>query len=198
MATSRLSFSYSQSRVHVYKDKVLGMGSFGTVCKAKVDDFICAAKSLQPLLSGGESVTQKFREECEFLSALRHPNVVQYLGVHEDPDTRQPLLLMELMNDENLTQFLDNFPCLLPFHVEVNICHDVAQALAYLHSNRVIHRDLSGSNVLLMGNALKAKICDFGTARLLDLTPGYRQALTMCPGNPAYMPPEALRDNPIL
>ena len=42
MATSRLRFSYSQSRVHVYKDKVLGMGSFGTVCKAKVDDFICA------------------------------------------------------------------------------------------------------------------------------------------------------------
>ena len=172
------------------------MGSFGTVCKAKVDDFICAAKSLQPLLSGGESVTQKFREECEFLSALRHPNIVQYLGVHEDPDTRQPLLLMELMNDENLTQFLDNSPSLLPFHVEVNICHDVAQALAYLHSNRVIHRDLSGSNVLLMGNVLKAKICDFGTARLLDLTPGYRQVLTMCPGNPAYMPPEALRDNP--
>ena len=103
---------------------------------------------------------------------------------------------MELMNDENLTQFLDNSPSLLPFHVEVNICHDVAQALAYLHSNRVIHRDLSGSNILLMGNALKAKICDFGTARLLDLTPGYRQALTMCPGNPAYMPPEALRDNP--
>ena len=171
------------------------MGSFGTVCKAKVDDFICAAKSLG---HGGESasIAQKFREECEFLSALRHPNIVQYLGVYEDPESRLPLLLMELMNDENLTQFLDNSPSLLPFHVEVNICHDVAQALAYLHSNKVVHRDLSGSNVLLMGNALKAKVCDFGTARLLDLNPSYRQSLTMCPGNPAYMPPEALRDNP--
>ena len=178
------------------------MGSFGTVCKAKVDDFICAAKSFHPALlttgTGGESasVTQRFQEECEFLSSLRHPNIVQYLGVYEDRDSKLPLLLMELMNDENLTQFLDNSPSLLPFHIEVNICHDVAQALAYLHSNKVIHRDLSGSNVLLMGNALKAKVCDFGTARLLDLSPSYRRALTMCPGNPAYMPPEALRDNP--
>ena len=178
------------------------MGSFGTVCKAKLDDFVCAAKSLintAPSRDGRDSaasLAQKFLEECDFLSTLRHPNIVQYLGVCEDPDSRQPLLLMELMNDENLTQFLDNSPSLLPFHVEVNICQDLAQALAYLHSNKVVHRDLSGSNVLLMGNALKAKVCDFGTARLLDLTPSYRQTLTMCPGNAAYMPPEALRDNP--
>ena len=68
-----------------------------------------------------ESTPRWDHEECEFLSALQHPNIVQYLGVHEDPDTRQPLLLMELMNDENLTKFLDNSPSLLPFHVEVNM-----------------------------------------------------------------------------
>ena len=169
-----------------------------------MDDFICAAKSLQPMhramvVAGraSDSDAKRFQKECEFLSALKHPNIVQYLGVREDPVSKIPLLLMELMNDENLTQFLANSPRLLPFHVQVNICHDVSRALSYLHSNKVIHRDLSGSNVLLIGNALKAKICDFGTAMLLEINPSsYHQSLTMCPGNPAYMAPEALRDNP--
>ena len=193
----RFDFSYTKSTVHVHRDQVLGVGSFGTVCKACVDDFVCAAKTLHPMLTaGGDAVATRFRQECDFLCALKHPNIVQYLGVFEDPASRQPLLLMELMNDENLTQFLDKSPRLLPFHLQVDILHDVAKALAYLHSNNVIHRDLSGSNVLLLGNALKAKVCDFGVSRLLDISPGYRQSLTMCPGNPAYMPPEALRDNP--
>ena len=203
MAGHRFCFDYSRSTVRIYRDQVLGMGSFGTVCKAKCDDFICAAKSLHSLLTGpnhgdGEAadVAKRFQQECDFLCALRHPNIVQYLGVYQDPDSRTQVLLMELMNDENLTQFLHNSPSLLPFHLEVNICHDIAQALTYLHPNKVIHRDLSGSNVLLIGNALKAKVCDFGTAKLLDINPSYRQVLTMCPGNLAYMPPEALRENP--
>ena len=195
----RLSFSYSQSSVHVYTDQVLGTGSYRRVYKAKVDNFICATKALHPVLSAGcasDSGARRFQEECEFLSALKHPNIVQYLGVHVDPVSKLPLLLMELMNDENLTQFLANSPRLLPFHVQVNISHDVSQALSYLHSNRVIHRDLSGSNVLLIGTVLKAKVCDFGMAKLLEINPSYRQSLTMCPGNAAYMAPEALRDNP--
>ena len=198
----RFNFDYSQSTVRVYSDEVLGMGSFGTVYKAKVDNFICAAKTLHFQLTAGQgedsaSVARRFQQECELLSSMRHPNIVQYFGVYEDPSTRQPLLLMELMNDANLSQYLDNnTPHPLPFHLEVNISHDVAQALAYLHSHDVIHRDLSGSNVLLIGNALKAKVCDFGTAKLLDTNLAYRQTLTMCPGNSAYMPPEALKDNP--
>ena len=39
---------------------------------------------------------KRFEQECEFLSAIRHPNIVQYLGVYQDPDTGLPALLMEL------------------------------------------------------------------------------------------------------
>ena len=87
------------------------------VFKAKCDSLICAAKVLHPTLFNPVMQHQiaaersrvapirKFEQECEFLSTIRHPVVVQYLGLSEDPDTGLPVLLMELM-DENLTHFL--------------------------------------------------------------------------------------------
>ena len=104
------------------------------------------------------------------------------------------MLLMELMN-ESLTSFLErpNDPPPLPFHIQVNISLDVAQALAYLHANQILHLDLSSNNVLLIGNS-QAKVNDFGMARLsgnqVRLTP------TFCPGTMVYMSPEALQEPP--
>ena len=95
---------------------------------------------------------------------------------------------MELM-DENLTEFLERqSPDPLPYHTQLNICHDVALALTYLHSNSIIHRDLSSNNVLLIGEAIRAKVTDFGMSKLVD----HKTPLTQCPGAQVYMPPEAL------
>ena len=55
---------------------------------------------------GTASYRRKFREECHLLSLARHPNTVQYLATHWDPDTQLPVLLMELCN-ESLTTFLE-------------------------------------------------------------------------------------------
>ena len=100
---------------------------------------------------------------------------------------------MELM-DESLTHFLERSQQPLAYNIEVELCHDIAQALAYIHSKEIIHRDLSGNNVLLLAG--RAKITDFGMSKLLDsnrrMTP-----LTMCPGTLAYMPPEALSEPPV-
>ena len=96
--------------------------------------------------------------------------------------------------DESLTDFLERSQQPLAYHIEVDLCHDIAQALAYIHSKDIIHRDLSGNNVLLLAG--RAKITDFGMSKLLDsnrrMTP-----LTMCPGTLAYMPPEALSEPPV-
>ena len=123
---------------------------------------------------------------------MKHSNIVQYLGIHQDLVTGVPVLLMELM-DENLTTFLAG-SAQIPFHTQVNICHDVTQALAFLHSNCIIHRDLSSNNVLLIGDA-RAKLSDFGMAKLTGYMNGFSIscALTKNPGSDAYMPPEAVQ-----
>ena len=128
-----------------------------------------------------------FEQECRFL--------VQYLGVEHDPVTGLPILLMELM-DDSLTHFLEQSKEHLPHHVQVNISHDIAPALAFLHDNRILHRDLSSNNVLLIGASVRAKVTDFGMSKLTELNP-YMTGLTKCPGNPAYMSPEALLDPPV-
>ena len=194
--------------IQLFKDQNLGIGGYGAVCKAKCDDLLCAAKILHPTLFDPTAHQQiarrrehrlpirRFEQECEFMSAIRHPNIVQYLCTYRDPDTGLPVLLMELM-DDSLTHFLESSPQPIPYHVQVNICHDITLALSFLHSNNIIHRDLSGNNVLLIGNIL-AKVTDFGMARLGDINPqATRLTFTMCPGTDVYMPPEAVRAQPV-
>ena len=192
MAERPTQFSYRN--IQLYKSESLGSGSYGGVCKAQCDGLLCAAKIMHPTLfdlrdPGTASYLRKFREECHLLSLARHPNVVQYLGTYTDPDTQLPVLLMELC-DESLTAFLERSPGPLSYHIQVNICHDIALALVYLHSNGLIHRDLTGNNVLLIAG-IRAKITDFGMSKLATVNPRMT-ALTLCPGNVLYMSPEAL------
>ena len=138
---------------------------------------------------------ERFQQECGFLESIRHPNIVQYLGTATDPESRLPVqvLLMELL-DESLTKMLERSQQSLAYGVQVDICHDIALAVAYLHSNDIIHRDLSSNNVLMIAGT-RAKVTDFGMSKLASAAPSMTP-LTMCPGTQAYMPPEALRDPP--
>ena len=135
----------------------------------------------------------RFQQECGFLESIRHPNIVQYLGMTRDPESRLPVLLMELL-DESLTKMLERSQQSLAYCVQVDICHDISLAVAYLHSNDIIHRDLSSNNVLMIAGS-RAKVTDFGMSKLADAAPSMTP-LTMCPGTLAYMPPEALMEPP--
>ena len=186
--------------VRIIKTSSLGVGSYGAVYRALCDELPCAAKILHPTLfetndPGTRKIMERFEQECQFLSGVRHPNIVQYLGVTRDPESGLPVLLMELM-DSSLTPFLEQSEEPLPFHIQVDICHGIALALAYLHSNGIIHRDLSSNNVLLIGPGNRAKVTDFGMSKLADVNPRMTP-MTMCPGTLAYMPPEALYDPPV-
>ena len=196
MAEQQTEFVYRN--IELYKSESLGSGSYGGVCKAKCDGLLCAAKIMHPTLfdlrdPGTVSYLRKFQEECHLLSLARHPNVVQYLATYSDPETRLPVLLMELC-DESLTGFLERSPGPLPYHTQLNISHDIALALVYLHSNGLIHRDLTGNNVLMIAGT-RAKITDFGMSKLATINPRMT-ALTLCPGNVLYMSPEALNEHP--
>ena len=183
--------------VRLMRDAPLGSGAYGQVCRATLDELPCAAKLLHAILLDPDRPRNRtlFERECRFLSEIRHPNIVQYLGVAQDEESGLPILLMELM-DDSLTHFLEQSQEPLAYHVQVNISHDIALAVAFLHLNRIVHRDLSSSNVLLIGAGNRAKVTDFGMSTLTELNPRM-SGLTKCPGNPAYMSPEALLDPPV-
>ena len=183
---------------HINKSQPLGHGSYGAVYKAKCDQLPCAAKVLHPTIldptdPGAGKIMERFQQECAFLESIRHPNIVQYLGITRDPESGLPVLLMELL-DESLTKMLERSQQSLAYYVQVDICHDIALAVAYLHSSDIIHRDLSSNNVLMI-TGRRAKVTDFGMSKLAGAAPSMTP-LTMCPGTQAYMPPEALREPP--
>lgn len=196
---------FTFSNVELFKGETIGSGAYGAVCKARCDKLQCAAKLLYNTLlelqdyqtEGSQShrtPLNRFKQECQFLSRVNHPNIVQYLGTYCDPDSKVVVLLMELM-DESLTHYLENSSGTVSLHMQIDISYDIVLALTYLHNNSIIHRDLSSNNVLLTASR-RAKVSDFGMSTILRNT-GVQNSLTVCPGNVMYMPPEALDEPPL-
>ena len=167
---------------------LLGNGAYAEVREASVQ---CAAKILHSVLVDSKLPRnqERFEQECSILGECFHPNIVRFFGVSVNPTTGQTALLMELMG-ETLTHFLEVTykDRKLPYCHQLHISHDIANGVKYLHSKRIIHRDLSSNNVLLKGSTITAKISDFGMSMLQDEK---HTRLTQCPGTAVYMPPEA-------
>ena len=138
---------------------------------------------------GREDVVRRYVEECKLMAKLRHPNVVQFLGVCFPPESALPVLIMERLTTD-LDSLLENTPN-IALSLRMSFLTDVARGLAYLHGHRpsIIHRDLSARNVLL-NSSLVAKISDLGNSRIVTLSPEEVARLSFIPGTPAYMPPE--------
>ena len=179
----------------------LGRGSYAAVVELQFRGLKCAGKRLHRTLYGNASpveqqgMLQRFESECEILSEMKHPNIVQFLGVHFEAGSEFPVLVMEFLHS-TLSACLDRYGT-LPQEISYTILDDVATALCYLHGQDppVIHRDLTANNVLLSCD-MKAKIADLGVAKILNLMPAQMTQMTTCPGTPAYMPPEVMGRNP--
>ena len=189
--------SYTLTQVQLTDNK-LGHGSYATVMEVKYMGLKCAGKKIHEILleQGDASYTiYRFEEECRILSRIRHPNIVQFLGVYFQENEKVPILVMEYL-PTNLTFCIDKHG-ILPEKTSYSILRDVALGLFYLHNQSppIIHRDLSANNVLLTSN-MEAKISDLGVARMLNLTPLQVSRMTQTPGTPAYMPPEVMVSKP--
>ena len=179
--------------------RTIGSGSYGSVEEVAVPGALCAAKKIHdffqdPRQMPREGIEKEFVRECQLMSTLRHPHIVQFLGVCFLPGSRMPALVMEKLAT-SLHDILDPEPPpptkpFVPVSLKRSILHDVARGLSFLHSHSppIIHRDLSARNVLLK-EGMVAKIA---VARIL---PGLRAStMTKAPGASIYMPPEALED----
>ena len=177
--------------------RLLGVGSYGRVEELEVGGVVCAGKKIHESLIeqgnlGADNIASKYEVECQLMSDLRHPHLVQFLGVCFLPDSTQPVLVMERLLT-NLDELLEHNPD-IPLSLKRSILADVARGLVYLHSRSppVIHRDLSAKNVLLTA-AMVAKITDLGNARIVSFQRGQLACtLSRIPGTLHYMPPEAL------
>ena len=183
----------------------IGSGSYGSVEEVAIPGAVCAAKKIHDFFQDArrappewiERASREFVRECQLMSTLRHPHIVQFLGVCFLAGSRMPALVMEKLLT-SLHDVLDPEPppptkAYFPLSLKRSVLHDVASGLAFLHSHRppIIHRDLSARNVLLNAG-MTAKIADLGMARIV---PALRAAtMTKAPGASIYMPPEALED----
>ena len=194
----------------ISNDKELGRGAYGKVFTVEYLGLSCAAKEIHSLLLDGVSPEEKraikdgFIRECYHSSLIRHPNIVQFMGVYyakpSDPRSDLPIMVMELM-DTSLTSFIENNQSKIAINTKLSILHDVSLGLTYLHGRRpvVIHRDLSSNNVLLSKGHIVAKISDLGTAKMMRAdSKQTKSRLTTAPGTLHFMPPEALdEEDPI-
>ncbi len=177
--------------------RTLGVGSYGSVEEVEVDGVVCAGKKIHEVLinQGVEIIARKYVAECQLMSDLRHPHIVQFLGLCFLEGSSLPVLVMEKLMT-SLDELLESTPN-IPLSLKKSIMADVARGLIYLHGQKpspIIHRDLSARNVLL-NSALVAKVSDLGNSRIVDLQPGQlARTLSRVPGTGVYMPPEALED----
>ena len=174
------------------KEESIGIGSYASVYEVTVHGTLCAAKEMHPVLMN-EANKRAFLSECVQSSRMFHPNIVQFLGIYyPSPRARLPWLVMELMHI-SLRGLIEKYEKDdFPFHFKLSILMDTCNGLQFLHSQNIIHRDLSSNNILLTKH-LVAKISDLGMAKVIP--PGL-QRHTQAPGTVVFMPPEALSINP--
>ena len=170
------------------KEDSIGVGSYASVYEVMVHGTLCAAKVMHPILLN-ETNKRAFLSECLRSSRILHPNVVQFLGIYyPSPKDRLPWLVMELMYI-SLRGLIEKYEKEdFPFHFKLSILQDTCNGLEFLHSQNIIHRDLSSNNILLTKH-LVAKISDLGMAKVIPLG---LQKHTQAPGTVVFMPPEAL------
>ena len=184
-------------------DEVIGHGSYAVVKKLKFRDLECVGKKMYDILylnatpQQREDMLTRFQGECELLSRLHHPCIVQFMGVYFEEGTPLPVLVTERLHS-TLAATIDRYG-VLPDQISYGILCDVSLGLRYLHEHSplIVHRDLSANNVLLTPH-MSGKISDLGVAKMLNLSPAQMTQLvqTKAPGTPCYMPPEALSSRP--
>lgn len=173
-------------------DRAIGRGSMGAVFLG-LDPMLGRQVAIKTMALGQEfagaeleEAKQRFFREAETAGRLQHRDIVTIYDAGEDQDLAY--IAMEFLKGHDLQRHTQASQ-LLPVPVVLRIGARVADALAYAHSQGVIHRDVKPANVMLHLPTGAVKVTDFGIARITDAS---RTRTGMVLGTPSFMSPEHL------
>uniref|UniRef100_A0A663MZL2 non-specific serine/threonine protein kinase n=1 Tax=Athene cunicularia TaxID=194338 RepID=A0A663MZL2_ATHCN len=169
--------------------EMIGEGSFGRVYKGrrKHSAQVVALKFI-PKVGQSEKELKNLRREIEIMRGLHHLNIIQMLDSFE---TEKEVVVVTDYAEGELFQILEDDGSLPESQVQT-IAAQLVSALYYLHSRRILHRDMKPQNILL-GKDGVVKLCDFGFARAMSI---HTMVLTSIKGTPLYMSPELVEERP--
>ncbi|KAL8158163.1 hypothetical protein AgCh_002742 [Apium graveolens] len=194
----RFSLKEIQCATNDFQEEfVIGRGGFGLVYKGIIDynQGDVAIKRLKLLSKQG---SKEFQTEIEMLSQFQHSNLVSLIGYCDDCE--EMILVYDYMSRGTLADHLhkkvrkgeSSLPS-LSWEQRLKICIGAAHGLDYLHTgtsteNRVIHRDVKTTNILLDEN-FAAKISDFGLSKIGPANQTCTYVSTRVKGTPGYIDP---------
>jgi serine/threonine protein kinase len=176
----------------------LGGGAGGDVSEVMWLNRKCALKIMRiPNI-------EKEEKEVTILKRCHHPHIVKFFWYWEDKTSH---LMMEWM-PKNLsthikTQVRGKHGTPFKLHVAIDIMLQVANAMRYLHHEKIVHRDLKTLNILVepitgcFEDYLHVKLADFGTAKPYNMTETF-STQTLGQGTPTYAAPEILFEKPMV
>ncbi|KAB2033629.1 hypothetical protein ES319_D04G031700v1 [Gossypium barbadense] len=189
------SFSYNELKraTNGFKEE-LGKGSFGAVYKGSLNRGrnLIAVKRLEKLVEEGE---REFQAEMRAIGRAHHKNLVRLLGYCAEDSKR--VLVYEYMGNGSLADLLFKSRQRPDWDERTRIALDVARGILYLHEEcetPIIHCDIKPQNIL-MDDYWRAKISDFGLAKLL--MGDHTRTFTVVRGTRGYMAPEWHKNIPI-
>ncbi|PWZ25126.1 Calmodulin-binding receptor-like cytoplasmic kinase 2 [Zea mays] len=175
----------------------IGQGGFGAVYKGVLPDGTVVAVKRAKLRMQNPHVDVEFRSEIKIMARIEHQSLVRFYGYMECGEER--IVVVEYVPNGTLREHLDR--CngrFLDFGTRLDIAIDVAHAVTYLHmysDHPIIHRDIKSSNILLT-DSMRAKVADFGFARLgagLGAGGEATHVTTQVKGTAGYLDPEYLK-----
>jgi serine/threonine-protein kinase len=172
-------------------ERVVARGGMATVFRAREPGSGAVVALKVPSFQYEADVVfyERFRREEELGLRLDHPNIVRTLRPVAVEKSRL-YMVMEYVEGRTLASMLEGHP--LPPDRALDLTRQTAEALAYLHGQGVLHRDVKPGNILVTPDG-RAKLLDFGLAHSATAGRLTIAGLTASMGTPAYMAPEQMR-----
>lgn len=167
----------------------IGRGSFGKVDKVrrKKDGRICVCKHVPIELLKTEKQRLQALNEAKIMRELNCQYIVQYLDAFIQKNSL--FLILEYCNGTDLKAFLKKARA-LPDRSIWRYFLRIGLGLQYLHSKRILHRDIKSDNIFLHGTDEGLRVGDLGLARMLSDTQSGASTLV---GTPRYLSPEEVK-----